>query len=892
MQNPTINRSRYQLLFLTLAIVAFIPAFHARAGEDPLDVDFRTAISRGDLDYTYPATRSEEGMPVGNGRMGSLVWTTPSALKFQINRCDVFSVDASTVSFPFEDSDYASGCGYVDINVVSAGPDVFTSPNFNQHLGLYDGIMSAKGAGLTARVLAWNAHDVMAIEIDDRREHPEPINIDLRMLRYAIQYFPSMNWQMTSNHAVTVRTANHYATSQLHIREGAILLTQRFVEKQYFDSSAIAIAVAGREARARFLNESTVQLSAAPGVGRFTIFISSAATFNRNQDVGDLALKELDAAKEMKDFAGLASENVKWWHEFWRKGYVAMHSADGQADFVGANYLYFLYLMASSSRGDYPPRFGGMLWYTTGDMRRWGSEYWHANTDAYYRDLMPSGHLDLMKPFFAMYFGMYDACALAARQQWDSKGIYIPEVTYFSGPERIPENLVKEFQDLFLVRKPYSQASKEFLAYVQTKNCLNSRYNFLNFGSYVNGVYVAPTKGAGIFGHCTHFLSGASGIASQFWQRYEFTGDREWLRSEAYPMIKGVAEFYANFPNLKKEADGKYHIYHVNRIESDWDSHDTPSELGAMHTIFPMAIKASQILGVDEELRPKWQDIADNLADPAPGSGNRGNFDETKNTYAHQAAEEASAASGLPLPWKQASSTNSAESHKSVGKSTAVARESSQINTTNRAGRDGRDIAVAAGANSNPGGGADGPEHRRRGIFGNFVGRGDGAIEPLGSEPELKRRFIGFDMTGGFIDPSGDGGTKIFRNRLRLREGPGAIDAEHLGGLAFGIHESLLTSTLNGSVTNSTIEIFPAWPKDWSANFKLLARGGTFVTAAQRDGTVLAVKLEPTLAGTINLKNPWGQAPVKVVRGNATETLSGETLTLTTKPGEVIRIGP
>ncbi len=335
-----------------------------------------------------------------------------------------------------------------------------------------------------------------------------------------------------------------------------------------------------------------------------------------------------------------------------------MHSTDGQADFVGGNYLYFLYLMASSSRGDYPPRFGGMLWYTNGDMRRWGSQYWHANTDAYYRDLMPSGHLDLMEPFFSLYYGMYDACALAARQQWGTKGIYIPEVTFFNGPEKIPDNLVQEFQDLYLARKPYSQASKEFLDYVHVKNNLNSRYNFLNFGSYVNGVFIQPDKGAGIFGHCTHFLSGASGIASQFWQRYQFTGDKRFLRDKGYPMIKGVAEFYANFPNLKKESDGKYHIYHVNRIESDWDSQDTRSELGAMASVFPLAIRASQILGVDETLRPKWQDIADNLAMPARGSGNRGNFDETKVVFAHQAAMDASAASGLPVPQHEAAGDN------------------------------------------------------------------------------------------------------------------------------------------------------------------------------------------------------------------------------------------
>src|SRR3954467_3343236 len=98
----------------------------------------RATVGRADLDYRTPAARSEEGMPVGNGRMGSLVWTTPSALKFQINRTDVFGCDAGTVSFPQADSDYAAGCGYVDINLVNAGEDVFTGNKFSQHLSLYD----------------------------------------------------------------------------------------------------------------------------------------------------------------------------------------------------------------------------------------------------------------------------------------------------------------------------------------------------------------------------------------------------------------------------------------------------------------------------------------------------------------------------------------------------------------------------------------------------------------------------------------------------------------------------------------------------------------------------------------------------------------------------------
>src|SRR4029453_16041141 len=136
-----------------------------------------------DLHYDKPASRSEEGMPVGNGRMGSLVWTTPSALHLQINRVDVFGQDSNTTSFPKQDTDYASGCGYVDINLADAGEDVFVDDGFNQHLSLYDALMTPRGKGLTARVLAWPAlsavegpqRDVIAIEIDDRREKPSAI---------------------------------------------------------------------------------------------------------------------------------------------------------------------------------------------------------------------------------------------------------------------------------------------------------------------------------------------------------------------------------------------------------------------------------------------------------------------------------------------------------------------------------------------------------------------------------------------------------------------------------------------------------------------------------------------------------------------------------------------
>jgi hypothetical protein len=87
-------------------------------------------------------------------------------------------------------------------------------------------------------------------------------------------------------------------------------------------------------------------------------------------------------------------------------------------------------------------------------------------------------------------------------------------------------------------------------------------------------------------------------------------------------MIKGSAEFYRHFPNFKKGEDGKYHIHHINNRESDWGGSDSPYEVSSMHTIFPLAMRASEIIAVDEDLRPIWREIKENLV-PIPERGRR-----------------------------------------------------------------------------------------------------------------------------------------------------------------------------------------------------------------------------------------------------------------------------
>ena len=83
---------------------------------------------------SYP----HEGLPIDNGRMGTLVWTTPIALELQINRVEVFAVNRNTDSHHFSKeettTDYCSACARVGIEF---GAECFTlGSHFRQTLSL------------------------------------------------------------------------------------------------------------------------------------------------------------------------------------------------------------------------------------------------------------------------------------------------------------------------------------------------------------------------------------------------------------------------------------------------------------------------------------------------------------------------------------------------------------------------------------------------------------------------------------------------------------------------------------------------------------------------------------------------------------------------------------
>jgi hypothetical protein len=106
-------------------------------------------------------------------------------------------------------------------------------------------------------------------------------------------------------------------------------------------------------------------------------------------------------------------------------------------------------------------------------------------------------------------------------------------------------------------------------------------------------------------------------LAMMLYQHYEFTGDANWLRARAYPHIRGAATFYANYLDKYQNEDGD--IYPSIRLEdSGWyegfvGNRNVVTDLVMFRKAFEVAIRASEILGVDEDRRMRWRKCLDRV---------------------------------------------------------------------------------------------------------------------------------------------------------------------------------------------------------------------------------------------------------------------------------------
>ncbi len=431
--------------------------------------------------------------------------------------------------------------------------------------------------------------------------------------------------------------------------------------------------------------------------GTRTILVASAASGDDRANPGAAAERILGRMAAPEALAALEQGHRRWWQSFGQRTFVEIHSPDGRGEQAARDRRLFLYHMASTSRGAFPPKWNGSIFLTDGDKSDWGAQFWLWTTEMLYWPLHAADASDLAEPFFEMYHRALPAMTVAARQRWNANGLFLPEVMPFDGPTELPVDLVAEYRDIFRNGRANTGISPPLAA-----ACA--------YDQHLSTLLYAADKHPGAYSWASHLASSGAELAVHAWWRYRFTSDVAWLLSHAYPLLRGVAEFYRSY--CRKGEDGRWHIHGTNAHEDFWGVTDSIMDLAAIRS--PIA-------------------------------------------------------------------------------------------------------AIRSGA----GAGEELPE---------ILDRYRAAFKPLAN---------GFSLFEHY--------TPNFQ----------AHSIEHLGLLTMTLQEALLQSVSPRPGEPEVIRVFPAWPKAWDAEFKLIARGGFVVTAAIRGGEIQTVEILSRHGEECRIRNPW-----------------------------------
>lgn len=822
-----------------------------------MTADYRSLVSAADIFYAGPVGRKYEGMPVGNGVTGSLVWTEPDRMKFQINRVDVFAANGATSAGEPDmfspdylgGKEYCGGCAWLDI---AFGDGVFTQEDTVSHLSLYDAALKLDGKNLTAGVRVWADRDVFCIDMTDLRSERKPVTIALTMLR--------------DRHIVTKGHTAHCETGASGDR---ITLTQEFSEKcstgitenDHYCASAVSVCAAGCSVQDVREEATRVILTVMPEGKLYSVYAACGASFRSVPAARAAADDALEAALS----AGpeiIVRTHESWWHDYWSRSYI---DTPCSRDFTLYWYSY-LYFIGATMRGSYPAKFNGLLFNCDGDYRVWGGQYWWYNQSRTHYGLDAAGHGDRNAPLFGMLLNNISRYEKACDQQWGGKGgIFLPETDGFSGPEILPNEIARDLKALLLHDVPATERLNEFM---KNRSGLNSRWALFESGE-------TQKEGDLLSFHWHSNLSYNTGdAANSMWNHYLYTKDRAWLE-RIYPWLKGAARFYQFYPCREQGEDGYSHFNHLGWAESITHATDVIDDLVMMRGLYKTVITASEILGRDEELREGWRRELERIP-PYPTSEEEGSV---SNWY-HPDGFPTYAVARKPCKMEWDGNTNDCR------------LRMLQV----------FDLVTLETKKSDP----SGFELAERSFEATEVGRMLAAGEVPG--------FAGFAWNRGLVEAARLGRTDIVRtglpaladqfrhtnggsrfllpNRLLWHEREKSYSIQEIGVFSDQLQEPLLQSVADGAgKTEAVIYVFPAWPAEWDASFELPAKGGFLVHSCLKNGKIPYIQITSQAGEVCSVHNPWpGQTVLTVCGGRTVLVSSEETITFGTDRGSVYRL--
>jgi alpha-L-fucosidase 2 len=753
-----------RLILGAVLIAAVLPVCHGPAMAASTEKSF---VAVNDVTWKTLGNNENDSMPIGNGDLAANVWTEQNGdLVLLVAKSDAWSEMGKLLKL-----------GRVRVHIA---PNPFAGDvPFTQTLHLEDGSIEIRSGKNV--IQAWIDANRPVIHIQAQLDHPATLDAKLELWRTKTHPYNEPSPDKGGlfefgNHPVPLDfeadtvmpggdgqvTWYHYNKASLYPlvleQEHMQAVASKYPDPLLHRCFGATLTGAGLVA----VDDHTLR-SAAPADSVRLDVVALTEAQATSPAAWRTGLDSLVAADRPAAYAAALVAHRQWWRDFWQRSWLHVAGSDDAAK-VSQGYIMQRYMMAASSRGEFPAKFNGGL-FTVGhdlpddkvstnadhnpDFRAWGSSYWNQNNRLLYWPLIMTGDFDLLKPWFEMYLKALPMAEDRTQIYYHHAGAAFIETGYFWGLPNLND------------------------------------FGWDNSSTQLQSAWMR------------YHIQGTLEVIAQMLDEYDVVRDPEFARTRIVPFADAILTYYdLHWPHTP---DGKLRLTPVQSLETyQVDAVNPTPDLAGMKHVLTRLLQLSPEVAAAAQ-RDHWSRMLEELPPIAVG----------KTAHGKLPPFGIGAPDGRPtiLPAEVYGKTSNAENP-----------ELYTVFPYHLYGLDKPDLALARdtfAARRFPFDhcwGQDGPQAA-------VLGLGATAQKAVTDEFELygTERFQWFWKAGGdWIPDLDNGGTGMMTLQMMLMQTDG-----------------------------KRIDLLPAWPKEWTADFKLHAPYQTTVEGHVEDGKITHLHVTP-----------------------------------------------
>ncbi len=400
---------------------------------DLTHVDYAAFLSQHDVVYQSPVADGIDGLPVGNGDLGAMIWTPPDRLHLAINKVDLFDDGPdgpfSSWGDDVEESNTTQrAAGTLAISNGLPAYDRLYLTDFEGRLRLAEAEVDIRSVTPFARakteILASEDAGVLVVHYEDETEEALPRRIELA--RWGSRSFP--HWYNKVKREITRPLQGTDCGS-----DGRHVWITQQLRALHF---AVVALVDGPAAPRRLHSRAGVFES--PPVTSFAATVYLAVV--NSEEAGDplaTAIQRVDAAAQMGRQPLVAAHRQSW-QRFWQTSFVDLPP---EQDYLENLWYLNSYQVASASKGRYPLNHIDAIYSWNRDVRPW-AHYYHWNDQIHIWPLHAIGHGELAMPYYRYRRSMLEHAMEDAQRVHGVDGAFYTDVANRKGYQAASEGIL------------------------------------------------------------------------------------------------------------------------------------------------------------------------------------------------------------------------------------------------------------------------------------------------------------------------------------------------------------------------------------------------------------------------------------------------------------------